>query len=365
MVSMEPYLDTVASILRDGQYKPNRTSRDTISSFSQHYRVNLSSGFPLLTTKDLSGGRWETLVEEFEWYLSGNHHIRRFDLDNIWGYMTDKEDNLPTAYGRFWRRYPIPEQTDQLDGEWWPEQDAAWFDDARDMFNTTDEELNTALDRWINKEDDGRRTIDQLQYVADTLNGNNPMREPESRRLVVNAWHPSNAIVSALPPCHYTFVFNVQGDQLNAHLTQRSGDIALGIPFNIAAYGMLTKAIAKQTPFDAGHFSHTVVDTHAYCGSGDRGEWYGDNIDTVQSWLENVDSREEYLDVKQRIEEQAPEENTKGEDHVPRLLKQLSREPRERPTLEINGNPLEDDMRDAVELKNYNPADSIYFDMAE
>jgi len=128
--------------------------------------------------------------------------------------------------------------------------------------------------------------------------------------MVVNAWHPANAAVSTLPPCHYTFVVNVQDGRLNLHLTQRSGDIALGVPFNIAAYALLANALAQRTGFEIGEFGHTVVDAHIYCGRGDRGQWYANNLRYVQDRLATVESKADYLDVKSWVERTAPTRRT-------------------------------------------------------
>ncbi|WP_247000335.1 thymidylate synthase [Halosolutus gelatinilyticus] len=338
---MQQYLDLVDAVLSEGTYKPNRTGVDTISSFSEHYEVDLREGYPLLTTKSMDGFRWNSMIHELCWYLSGEEHIRTLRKETgIWDAWADDEGVLDTAYGRFWRRYPIPEDEAQLDGESWP-------DDAH---------------RWVTVEADGRRTFDQLQYVIDTL-----LESPNSRRLVVNAWHPANAAVSTLPPCHYSFVFNVQGDRLNCHLTQRSGDVALGIPFNIAAYAILTKVIAKQTGFEPGTFAHSVVDAHVYCGRGDRGEWYGENLDALQSRLAAVADREEYLDVRAWLESEAPAETAGGErlDHVPGLLEQLSREPLDRPTLEIDATSIDDLTYEDVRLRDYDSHPGLKFSVAE
>ncbi|ERH05840.1 MAG: thymidylate synthase [Halonotius sp. J07HN4] len=332
---MQQYLDLVADTLAGGSYKPNRTGVDTIASFSQGYTIDLQEGFPLLTTKDLSGFRWNSLIHEFRWYLSGEEHIRNLrEETGIWDAWADEQGRLDTAYGRFWRRFPVPEEG--LDGEAWPDDDHRW------------------------RNEDG--TFDQIQYVIDTL-----QESPNSRRLVVSAWHPANAAVSTLPPCHYTFVFNVQGDKLNCHLTQRSGDIALGVPFNIAAYALLTHAVAQETGFTVGEFGHTVVDAHIYCGAGDRGDWYADNLDRLRSRLADVDDRAEYTAVREWLEAEAPEEpaDSQGYDHVPGLLTQLSREPRRRPAIEMADKPLDALGFDDIELLNYNPADGISFAVAE
>ncbi|ESS08117.1 MAG: thymidylate synthase [uncultured archaeon A07HN63] len=332
---MQQYLDLVADTLARGQYKPNRTGVDTVASFSQQYKIDLQQGFPLLTTKDLSGFRWNSLIHEFRWYLSGEEHIRNLrEETSIWDAWADEQGRLDTAYGRFWRRFPVPDEG--LDGEAWPDDDHRW------------------------RNDDG--TFDQIQYVIDTFN-----ESPNSRRLVVSAWHPANAAVSTLPPCHYTFVFNVQGDTLNCHLTQRSGDIALGVPFNIAAYSLLTHAVAQETGFEVGEFGHTVVDAHVYCGTDDRGEWYADNLDRLQDRLADVDDRAAYRGVREWLEAEAPDEPeaNEGYDHVPGLLTQLSREPRSRPRIEIADKPLDELEFDDIQLADYDPAEGIEFAVAE
>jgi len=341
---MKEYLDLVAETLAEGTHKPNRTGVDTISSFSRAYTVDLADGFPLLTTKKLDGARWNSLVHEFLWYLSGEEHVRNLrEHTSIWDAWADGEGRLDTAYGRFWRRYPGPEADAMLDGEAWP-------DDAN---------------RWVTVEatDDGgeRRVFDQLAYAIDTLR-----ERPNSRRIVVNAWHPANAAVSTLPPCHYTFVFNVQGDRLNLHLTQRSGDIALGVPFNLAAYALLATVVAGRTGFEPGTFAHTIVDAHVYCGTGARGDWYADNLPALRERVAAADGRD-YRDVRDWLESTAPSEPDaeEGHDHVPGLLEQLSREPRERPRVEVADRPLDELTADDISLHGYDSAPGLRFAVAE
>jgi len=332
---MRQYLDLVTDVLESGTYKPNRTGVDTIAAFSRHYAIDLDEGFPLLTTKDLSGARWNSLLHELVWYLSGDEHIRELrEETGIWDAWADEDGNLDTAYGRFWRRFPVPDEG--LSGESWPDDDH----------------------RWRNEEG----TFDQIAYAVDQLREN-----PTSRRIVISAWHPANAAVSTLPPCHYTFVLNVQGDELNVHLTQRSGDIALGIPFNIAAYSLLVTAIARRTGFDPGTFAHTIVDAHVYCGAGDRGAWYADNLDAVQSRVAAVDDPEAYRDVRAWVESTAPPEpeGHERDDHVPGLLEQCARAPRERPEIDVADVPLDDLSVDDIELSGYDPAPGIRFGVAE
>lgn len=356
---MQQYLDLVEDALATGTYKQNRTGVDTIASFSQHYTIDLSEGFPLLTTKKLDGFRWNSLIHEVLWYLSGEEHIRNLsEKTGIWDAWADEDGHLDTAYGRFWRRYPIPEETGQLPGESWAGSDNPWV---------TVEESESATGRQgdgavVGRSEGGRRTFDQIQYVLDGLREN-----PHSRRYVINAWHPANAAVSTLPPCHYTFVLNVQGGKLHCQLMQRSGDIALGIPFNIAAYSLLANAIAQQTEFDVGEFGHTIVDAHVYCGQGKRGEWYAENLSDLQERLAAVDSREEFGDVKSWVESTAPPEadNEEGYDHVPGLLEQLTREPNDRPEIRIADKPLEELTFEDVQVCDYESEPGIEFAVAE
>lgn len=332
---MKAYLDLVTDVLQSGTYKPNRTGVDSIAAFSRQMDIDLTDGFPLLTTKRMSDFRWDSLIYELLWYLSGEEHIRSLrEKTGIWDAWADEDGHLDTAYGRFWRRYPIPSTEQQLPGEAWPDDDHRWVTDEG--------------------------TFDQIQYVLDRLT-----ESPNSRRIVMNAWHPANAAVSQLPPCHYTLVFNVQGDHLHCHLTQRSGDVALGIPFNIAAYSLLTRAIAQRTGFEAGRFSHTIVDAHIYCGQGDRGEWYKSQLSALQSRIEPVSDREEYTEVRDWLENQAPPEPETGYDHVPGLLTQLSRTPLSKPRLDIRDKPLDELEFDDFTLDGYEAHDGLRFEVAE
>jgi thymidylate synthase (EC 2.1.1.45) len=330
---MQAYLDLIREVLTEGRYKPNRTGVDTIASFSAQYTVDLTAGFPLLTTKDLSGFRWNSLLHELIWYLSGEEHIRTLrEHTGIWDAWADDAGQLDTAYGRFWRRYPLAAET--LPGESWA----------------------TAGDRWIN--DDG--TFDQIRYVLDTLQA-----DPHSRRMVVSAWHPANAAVSTLPPCHYTFVVSVQDGALHLHLTQRSGDVALGIPFNIAAYALLAQVLAQRSGFRLGSFGHTIVDAHIYCGEAERGAWYATHLDELHRRLEAASDPAGIRAVAAWVEQTAPAESRPDFDHVPGLLEQLARTPRSRPQLRVEDVPIDDLRVDHIQLEGYDPAGPLRFAVAE
>lgn len=278
---MKEYHDLVRLVMNEGIRKTSRTGVDTISYFSAFYKVDLAKGFPLLTTKKME---WKSLVHEVLWYLSGENHIRNLRKHTkIWDAWADEEGNLETAYGYYWRHFPSAEK------------------------NTSGE--------WVVRE------VDQIQYVIDEIK-----RSPHSRRLVVSAWEPGNATKSKLPPCHYSFVFNVSGDRLNCHLTQRSGDIALGIPFNLAAYSILTMLIARETNLKPGFFAHTIIDAHIYVAD--------------------------------------PGTPTEKYDHLEGLKEQLKREPYPLPELIIADKPLNELTFEDFQLVNYQCHPKIRFEVA-
>ena len=293
------YLDLVRRVLGTGVRKANRTGTDTLSVFGEHYAVDLAEGYPLLTTKKVA---FRAMLRETLWYLSGADHIRDLRQHTaIWDDWATPDGDLETAYGRFWRRFPVPHAGAALGGE-------VWADASHPNVRT---------------ETDGSLAFDQLGYVVDTLR-----RDPASRRLVVSAWHPANAAVSRLPPCHYTFCFNVEpagdggADRLNCHLTQRSADLALGVPFNLACYALLTHVVAGLAGLRPGRFAHSLVDAHVYL------------------------------------------------DHVDGLREQLARTPTPAPTLRIapgaDGRPtgLDDLTVDDFELVGYAPQPAIRFPVA-
>jgi len=278
---MKQYLDLVKTVIDNGVRKKTRTGVDTISYFGVFYKVDLTEGFPLLTTKKMY---WKSLLHEVLWYLSGENHIRNLrQHTKIWDAWADENGVLETAYGNYWRHFPSAKK---------------------------DKNGN-----WVVKE------VDQIQYVIDEIK-----RNPNSRRLVISAWEPGNATTSKLPPCHYTFVFNVNDGKLNCHLTQRSGDVALGIPFNLAAYSLLTQVIAQQVGLNLGQFAHTIVDAHIYIG-------------------EKGTENEKY-------------------DHLEGLKEQLKREPLPLPQLNIANKPIDELKFDDFELLNYQFHDKISFEVA-
>jgi thymidylate synthase len=281
---MQQYHDLVKRVLESGVRKHNRTGTDTISSFAESYRVDLSDGFPLLTTKKVF---FRSVVLELLWYLRGEDHIRwlRDEKDcHIWDAWADENGHVGPIYPVLWRKFPyMEEESIDLEGN------------ASSIQQT----------RMVPK------AFDQIQNAIHLLK-----TQPESRRIVVSAWHPGLLGKMALPPCHLMFIFNVANGRLNCHLTQRSGDIALGIPFNLACYSALTMAVAQEVGLQPGIFAHTIVDAHIYV------------------------------------------------NHIDGLNEQLTRQARPLPTLRITPKPVDDlELEDFV-LENYNPHPVIRFEVA-
>ena len=229
---MKAYLDLVQRVLENGVRKSTRTGVDTISSFAEFYKVDLSEGYPLLTTKKM---QFRSVILELLWYLRGEDNIRWLrDEKNchIWDAWADDDGYVGPIYPVLWRRFPYIEE-DEID------MDGDGGNIKRTIFD--------------------RKEFDQVQNAIELLK-----TQPESRRIVVSAWHPGLIGQMALPPCHLMYIFNVSDGRLNCHLTQRSGDIALGIPFNLACYAALTMAIAQEVNLKPGVFAHTIVDAHIY-----------------------------------------------------------------------------------------------------
>ena len=209
---MKQYLDLLRHIRENGVMKEDRTGTGTQSVFGYQMRFNLSDGFPLLTTKKV---HLKSIIHELLWFISGDTNIK-YLKDNgvtIWDEWADENGDLGPVYGHQWRSWPAP---------------------------------------------DGR-SIDQLSQVVDMIRNN-----PDSRRLLVSAWNPGEVDKMALPPCHCLFQFYVANGKLSCQLYQRSADVFLGVPFNIASYALLTMMIAHVCGLEPGEFIHTTGDTHIY-----------------------------------------------------------------------------------------------------
>jgi len=215
---MRQYLELLRRAYKEGADRPDRTGTGVRAVFGHQMRFNLAEGFPLVTTKKL---HVKSIVHELIWFLSGDTNIRylREHGVTIWDEWADENGELGPVYGRQWRSWPAP------DGS----------------------------------------AIDQIGWVQNEIR-----RNPDSRRLVVSAWNPAEIAGMALPPCHCLFQFFVAGGRLSCQLYQRSGDIFLGVPFNIASYSLLTHMMAQATGLEPGEFIHTLGDAHLYSNHFDQ-----------------------------------------------------------------------------------------------
>jgi thymidylate synthase len=209
---MKQYLELLDHVLKNGTRKSDRTGTGTISVFGYQMRFNLGEGFPLMTTKKL---HLKSILHELLWFISGDTNIKYLN-DNgvkIWNEWADKDGNLGPVYGYQWRSWPTA---------------------------------------------DGRK-IDQLNNVIASIK-----KSPDSRRHIISAWNAGEIEKMVLPPCHILFQFYVADGKLSCQLYQRSCDIFLGIPFNIASYALLTLMVAQVTGLKPGEFIHTLGDAHIY-----------------------------------------------------------------------------------------------------
>ena len=209
---MRQYLELMERVLADGVEKRDRTGVGTISVFGHQMRFDLRAGFPLVTTKKV---HLKSIIHELLWFLRGDTNIKYLKDHgvSIWDDWADERGELGPVYGRQWRSWPGP---------------------------------------------DGA-AIDQIAQVVQAIR-----RDPDSRRLIVSAWNPAEVDKMALPPCHCLFQFYVARGRLSCQLYQRSADVFLGVPFNIASYALLTLMVAQSSGLEPGEFVHTLGDTHIY-----------------------------------------------------------------------------------------------------
>jgi thymidylate synthase len=328
------YLEAARTILEQGTRKENRTGVDTISTFDVPMRFDLREGFPLLTTKKVS---WWNIVAENLWFLSGEPHIGFLKKHGVkfWDAWADEDGNVPSAYGNFWRRFPVhgadQTATHEASGVKIPLNETAYND--------------------------------QIKWVVEALR-----KDPTNRRLVVSAWAPGNAQTSKLPPCHVMYVLNTQNlppantpsgidtaspvywdredvePSLCLKLTQRSCDMFLGVPYNIAGYAFITHVLAHLTGLKPGILGHSLVDAHFYTRPAGWKE--GDLISRGGSHGESTDE---------------------ALDHIPQVTEQLTRAPRQLPKLTISDKVKElddlkilleapkDEILDIFKLEDYDP----------
>jgi thymidylate synthase len=268
---MKSYLDLIQHILDNGDEKADRTGTGTISVFGYQLRHDLRDGFPLLTTKKVF---FSSVVKELLWFIRGATNINDGLDCKIWDPWADESGDLGPIYGYQWRHWPTYSRV-------------------------------SGSDHYT------KSHVDQLAQVISDIKTN-----PQSRRLIVSAWNVSDLPEMALPPCHSFFQFNVVNGHLDLQLYQRSADVAIGVPFNIASYALLLMMVAQECDLTPRYFVHTFGDTHLYT------------------------------------------------NHLEGVKEQLTRSPGALPTVEIAKKPFFDITFDDITLHNYTPADFIKFPIA-
>ncbi|MCT7873917.1 MAG: thymidylate synthase [Lactobacillus iners] len=258
----QPYLDLLQKIMLEGHDKSDRTGVGTRSIFGAQMHFDLSEGFPIITTKHVPFG---LIKSELLWFLRGDTNIK-FLLEHknhIWDEWAFKNWVSSTEYnGPDMTNFGLRQQTDELFNIKYQEQmkiftekilsDATFSKKYGDLGNV----YGAQWRRWQTSRGD---TIDQLGNIIEQIKTN-----PDSRRLIVSAWNPEDIPNVALPPCHVLFQFYVNDNKLSLQLYQRSGDMFLGVPFNIASYSLLLNLVARETGLELGEFVHTLGDAHIY-----------------------------------------------------------------------------------------------------
>ncbi|WDT66789.1 thymidylate synthase [Companilactobacillus crustorum] len=310
MHNEQQYLDLLKYVLEHGHQKSDRTGTGTISTFGYQMRFDLQESFPLLTTKKIPFG---LIKSELLWFLHGDTNIKYLLEHNnhIWDEWAFKNYVESTDYSGpdmtdFGRRSLIDEKFNQDYRFEKTKFDQAILenDEFAQKFGNLGDVYGAQWRHW-QKRDGG--FIDQIANVIDQIK-----KTPDSRRLIVSAWNPEDVPTMALPPCHTLFQFYVNDGKLSCQLYQRSGDLFLGVPFNIASYALLTHLIARETGLEVGEFVHTLGDAHIY------------------------------------------------DNHLKQVKEQLTRKPTAGPQLEIDSDQsiFEIDAKD-IHVKDYNPQPAI------
>ena len=329
---MRLYLDLARTVLANGVWTSKPGGVDSINYFGYTCMIALDGGFPLLTTRAIN---FKAVTAELLWQLSGDPHVNNLRRHTrIWDKWAGQDGHLESAPGRFWRRFPYPAFSEKAGGEMWSQ--------------TGTDHVHTSK-RWLE--------FDQLAWVVSNLR-----QRANSRKHVIVAWHPGNATVSNVPPCIVALIWNVKGQRLNLHVTQRSADIAVGLPFDIAELALLTLILARETSLQPGMMMYSITDAHVYCGrhsSRSSPRTTAKLHEALRVFLQRDRSSEQEvadLGANELGGDPGDEYN-----HIPGLLRQLSREPRQLPVVRISARPMERLEPGDIVLEGYHPHPRIPF----
>lgn len=370
---VQQYLDHSREILSSdlSEFKDNkRTGIGHISLFGYQNRYDLREGFPLLTTKKLP---FKAVAHELIWFLRGETNIKYLADNNVHIWDDNAFDyNLENMAKEGAFSSGIVKHSE------------GWFKAKEEYIQKIKEDSNFA-NKWgdlgpvygsqwihwpkylpVNVKVEG---IEQQLYIKDP-NGidqiattiKNIQKNPTAKRHLISAWNPDEVSNMALPPCHTMFHINVNEGKMDLQLYQRSCDMFLGVPFNIASYAMLTNILAQQLDLEPRRFVHSFGDVHFYCGAGERKDWYKNHLSKLKYNIKNAN----YSDVLEWVNDCVPpeEKGKEGQDHVTGILEQLTRTPRQLPKLTIANVPYNKLTIDDFKIEGYDSYPSIKRAMA-
>jgi thymidylate synthase len=317
------YLDHSKEILTSkySWFKGGSKGMGLISLFGYQNEYDLRKGFPLLTTKKMG---IQTIVHELIWFMKGESNIK-YLVDNgvhIWDDNAFDHNLRKLVKERIFResclqRYSADWKKARDDYIKRVKEDSEF---AR-MWGDLGPVYGSQWRHWKYADEKGNTSeIDQFGDLIERMK-----RNPTGKRHLVTAWNPGEIPGMALPPCHVLYQATSNGEEMDLQLYQRSCDMFLGVPFNIASYAMLTHILAQQASLQPRRFVHTFGDSHFYCGDGERSDWYGENLEELKRRLNGVKYIEDYLSVLKWVNSSAPKEReeTQGQDHVTAILEQF------------------------------------------
>lgn len=350
---VQQYLDHCEAILVSprSKFKGGSKGSGLVSLFGYQNEYDLEEGLPLVTTKKM---RPEGIIHELVWFMQGDTNIKYLEDNGVGIWRRDafqhnqselvKERIIPeglkkysegweSALAEYGQRIKEDEEFAQRFGEGGPIYGKQWRD-----WEFFDRSQNKVV------------KIDQLGNLINGLR-----KKPMGKKHIVSAWQPGDVPNMSLAPCHVMYQATSDGEgNLELQLYQRSCDQFLGVPYNIASYAMLTQVIAQEVGMKAKTFVHTFGDSHFYSGLNEKGKWYRANFDKLQDRVSKVSDRNEFLDVLNWIKTNAPQDKNENKyDHVTAVLRQLSKEPKPLPTVEIADKPFDELTFEDFVIKDY------------